>query len=75
MGVWHVCYFVGAAFTVCDCMACTLACVGNLFSMWLHGMYTIWGEHLAKMMWFAGTKYNFAKLWKDYAAYGNIEEV
>ncbi|DBB06332.1 TPA: hypothetical protein ACH3X1_011901 [Trebouxia sp. C0004] len=23
----------------------------------------------------AGTKYNFAKLWKDYAAYGNIEEV
>lgn len=22
-----------------------------------------------------GTKYNFAKLWKDYAAYGNIEEV
>ncbi|DBA73684.1 TPA: hypothetical protein ACH3X2_009664 [Trebouxia sp. C0005] len=23
----------------------------------------------------AGTKSNFAKLWKDYAAYGNIEEV
>lgn len=23
----------------------------------------------------AGTKYNFAKLWKDYAAYGNIEEI
>lgn len=22
-----------------------------------------------------GTKYNFAKLWKDYAAFGNIEEV
>lgn len=22
-----------------------------------------------------GTKYNFAKLWKDYAAYGSIEEV
>ena len=25
--------------------------------------------------WFAGTKYKFAKLWKDYAAFGNIEEV
>ncbi len=24
---------------------------------------------------YAGTKYNFAKLWKDYAAYGVIEEV
>ncbi|DBA99566.1 TPA: hypothetical protein ACH3X3_012145 [Trebouxia sp. C0006] len=23
----------------------------------------------------AGTKYDFAKLWKDYAAYGSIEEV
>ena len=43
--------------------------------MWLHGMYTTLYEDLAKMMWFTGTKYNFAKLWKDYAAYGNIEEV
>ena len=28
-----------------------------------------------KIVCCAGTKYKFAKLWKDYAAFGNIEEV